>query len=206
VALRREPVSGFKAALTAAAAQQAMDVDAPIVGVLFADGDLTAEQTIHLQKQALLETEIGFVCARDITAPVNVDTVLANMSGCMPMIELASPNLANKPNGLDLVATNAASYCYLQGPLQPADTPLDALTVRLEMGDETLLSGRGGEVLGGQLDALTWLVNQVLERDYAIKAGHILMTGSIGGMTPARPGDYTADFETLGSLTFRLAA
>ena len=101
------------------------------------------------------------------------------------MIEIASPNLATKPNGLDLVATNSASYGYIVGEKHPADTPLDDLSVRLTKGGETLLAGSAGEVLDGQIQALTWLVNQTLARGYEILPGHLLMTGSIGGMTPA---------------------
>ena len=205
VALRQEPISGYKAALTAPAAQQAMGIDVPIVGVLFADGEFASDRPIALHKQALLETEIGFVCASHIDQEVTVSSVLDYMAGCMAMIEIASPNLATKPNGLDLVATNSASYGYIVGEKHPADTPLDDLSVRLTKGGETLLAGSAGEVLDGQIQALTWLVNQTLERSYSIEPGHLLMTGSIGGMCPATPGDYSADFGGLGTIAWRIA-
>lgn len=206
VALRQEPITGYKAALTAPAAQQAMAIDVPIVGVLFGDGDFTNTDPIQLHGQALLETEIGFVVSEAIGQAVTINNVLDFMSGCLPMVEVASPNLATKPNGLDLVATNSASYGYIKGDMQPADTPLDEVPVVLQQQDATLLSGSGGEVLGGQLQALVWLVNQVQARGYQIEAGHLLMTGSIGGMCPAGAGAYTADFSALGAISFNIAA
>ena len=205
VALRKDPITGYKAALTAPAAQQAMDIDVPIIGVLFADGAFDNNVPIELHKQALLETEIGFVCREAITREVNKTSVLDYMSGCMAMIEVASPNLATKPNGLDLVATNAASYGYITSNIHPTDAAADNLAVSLRRGDETLLSGTAAEPLGGQLQALTWLVNQTLARGYEIHPGHLLMTGSIGGMTPATDGDYRADFGSLGAIAFSIA-
>jgi len=205
VALRKEPVTGYKAALTAPAAQQAMGIDVPIVGVLFGDGDFSGTKPIRLHGQALLETEIGFIADAAIRQVVTEDTVLDFFSRCLPMIEVASPNLATKPNGLDLVATNSASYGYIKGSVQAVDQDLDELAVSLRQQDQTLLRGSTGEVLGGQLQALVWLVNQAQARGYQIDAGHLMMTGSIGGMCPAAPGAYSADFGRLGQISFEIS-
>ena len=79
---------------------------------------------------------------------------------------------------------------------------LDALPVALRKGDEIKLQGIGGEVLGGQLHALAWLINQTLARGYRIESGHIFMSGAIGGMCPALPGNYVAEFGSLGRIEF----
>ena len=207
VNLRQETISGYKAALTAPQAQQIMGVTLPIVGVLFDSGAFSSTTPVTPNKQALLETEIGFRAAQAITAPVTEDQVLALMACCMPMIEIASPNLATKPNGLDLIATNSASYGYICGPEQEIDPEaLDQLKVSLRQGEQTLLAGTSNEVLGGQAKALTWLINETLTRGYSIAAGHVLMSGSIGGMCPANPGAYSASFGELGSIEFTIAA
>lgn len=206
VHLRKEPITGFKAALTASAAQAAMGVVTPIIGALFAGGHVDPARPIALDKPCLLETEIGFTLSHDITSPVKRADVLDAVDAWLPMIEIASPNLATKPNGLDLIATNAASHQYIAGPPQPISaTRLDALSVQLERGTETLLSGLSGEVMEGQQDALAWLINEMLERDYTPLQGQILMTGAIGGMIPAQPGRYVASFEDLGNIKFEIA-
>ena len=205
VMLRKEPVCGFKAALTATAAQQAMGINTPIVGVLFATGEVEGHHPISLETQVLLETEIGYRTATAITEPVSPATVLQHMRCCLPMIELASPNLATKPNGLDLVATNSASHQFLCGAEHTIDSDvLDAQTVYLKRDDETLLTGHSSEVLGGQREALAWLVNETLARGYELKSDCLLMSGSIGGMALAASGHYTADFGALGHLAFSL--
>lgn len=203
VSLRKETISGYKAALTAPAAQQAMKIGTPIIGVLFAAGEFDAAQPVVPNKPALLETELGYRVREPITAPVNAGDVARLLHCCMPMIEVASPNLATKPNGLDLIATNAASYGYICGKQGDLDAKaLDALPVSLRMGDEIKLQGVGGEVLGGQQHALAWLINQTVARGYQIEPGHIFMSGSIGGMCPAAPGDYVAEFGALGTIEF----
>ena len=122
------------------------------------------------------------------------------------MIELASPNLATKPNGIDLIATNAASYGYIAG-IEAAVDPaaLDAVHVSLERDGEVILEGDSVEVLAGQRNALVWLINQCLQRGYTISAGHLFMTGSIGGMQPATTGAYHAEFGELGNIDFTLS-
>ena len=207
VSLRKESITGFKAALTAPQAQQAMGISEPIVGVLFSSGDFPAAQPLALKKQALLETELGYKAASDITAPVTEDNVFDHISACLPMIEVASPNLATKPNGLDLIATNAASYGYIVGDENPLDpTRLDQLQVSLHLNGEQLQAGQSAEVLGSQRTALVWLINQVLDRGYEIAAGHYFMTGAIGGMQPAKPGNYRAEFGNLGTIEFEISS
>jgi 2-keto-4-pentenoate hydratase len=207
VSLRKEPVTGFKAALTAPQAQQVMGISEPIVGVLFSSGDFPAKRPLKLNKQALLETELGFKAAGDITSAVTPDNVFDHISTCLPMIEVASPNLATKPNGLDLVATNAASYGYITGAESALDTStIDQLHVSLNFEGAQLQAGISAEVLGSQRTALVWLINQVLQRGYNIAAGHLFMTGAIGGMQPAKPGNYRAEFGDLGNIEFEISA
>ena len=207
VALRNEPISGYKAALTAAAAQQAMGIDRPIIGVLFASGAHSSAEPIQSGKPVLLETELGFRVARDINDPVDATQALDAVDQCIPMIELASPNLATQPNALDLIATNAASHAYFAGaPVAPDKVELDAIEISLHHDDEQLWRASSGDVLDGQRYALAFLINEALARGYAIQAGQLLMTGSIGGIAPAKPGKYVADFNELGTIEFTVAA
>lgn len=208
VALRAEPIAGYKAALTAKAGQAAMGVDHPVVGVLFTSGEFSADVPIQAEQQILLETEVAFRCNTAITEQVDSDNVLSFMSSCLGVVELASPNLANAPNGLDLIATNSASYGHIEGEpheLLTADA-LDQLSVSLAKDEKIVMSGRAGEVMSGQIEALCWLINQTLDLNYSIAAGHLLMTGSIGGILPAQPGNYCASYASLGEIRFSLPA
>ena len=197
------PVAGYKAALTAPAAQAAMGADQAIAGVLYEAGHFAAGH-LDLSQPCMLETEIGFTAATQVTQPVSATDVFSHMTTCHPMIEVASPNLAGKPNGIDLVATNAASFGYIKGPAHPIREDLDEITIEFEVDGETLHTARAGDVMGSQANALAWLVNLLLELGYTIQPGHLFMTGSIGAMHPAKPGQYKASYGSLGQIEFAI--
>lgn len=204
-------IYGYKAALTAQAAQDAMGIDEPIIGALFQHGaqEANVQTAIQADRPVLLETELGFTLSKAITEPVSADNVLDSVSECRGMIELAAPNLQQRPSSIDLISSNSASYGCLATDtgFKPAEIDLDALEVsltRLGSADETLHSVPAGTVMQGQLNALAWLVNTVLAKGYTLAAGHVLMTGSIGNMHPGSPGGYQAGFGALGELTFTL--
>ncbi|MEM9620140.1 MAG: hypothetical protein AAF993_00730 [Pseudomonadota bacterium] len=201
VNLLGKPVSGYKAALTATPAQNAMGINTPIVGALTEDGELAADQTHTLQRQALMETEFGYRLNTDIHSPVETDRVMQLVASCHPMLEIASPNLSQKPSGIDLIATNSAAFGYVVGTaVDPLNVPVDDIEVSLRHNDELCFSGRGADVMGGQAAALTWLINQVLAIGYPLRRGHLLMTGSIGAMQPIKGGRYEGHFAGLGVL------
>ncbi len=198
-------VRGYKAALTAAAAQQAMDVDTPIAGVLFSDGEVSPDSSFTPARAALLETELGYTLREGVTRPVDTAQAESLIASCHPMMEIASPNLSGKPGGIDLVAANSAAYAYVQGPALALQTAaLDTLEVSLHGPQGECFSGRGGEVMQGQAAALAWLINRVLESGYPVEPGHLFMTGSIGGIVPAAPGTYVARFGNLQELVLTI--
>ena len=183
----------------------------PIIGALFQHGAQQAnvQTAVQADRPVLLETELGFRLSKAITEPVNADNVLNSVSECRGMIELAAPNLQQRPSSIDLISSNSASYGCLAADtsFNPAEIDLDSLEVsltRLGASDETLHSVPAGTVMQGQLHALAWLVNTVLAKGYALAPGHVLMTGSIGNMHPGAPGDYRGGFGELGELAFRL--
>ncbi len=205
VSLRGEPISGYKAAMTATQAQQAMGIDKPIIGALFAAGAHPQSEPVALTRPILLETELAFRVNQSVTAPVTADYAFDCVDACLPMIELASPNLATQPNALDLVATNSASHGYIAGSEADMGTvDFDSLPVRLLADNAEQWCGTGADVLGGQREALAFLINEVLARGYPVEAGHLMMTGSIGGILPGRAGQFIGDFGALGEIPFAL--
>ena len=59
-------IYGYKAALTAQAAQQAMGIDEPIIGALFQHGvqRAPAQAPVQADRPVLLETELGFTLSK----------------------------------------------------------------------------------------------------------------------------------------------
>lgn len=209
VALLDQSTVGYKAALTAAPAQQAMGLTEPIVGVLLATTPKDNGAPIAISATGVLETELGYTLSRSITAPVQPDNVLDHVASVSPMVELADPNMAARPTGGDLIATNSATFGYLKGQaLDPGSVDLDRIETQMTRGGETLFGGSCHEVMGGQLDALCWLINSVLALKYPLDSGALLMTGSVGGVAPSQAGTYAARFSLdnteLECLTFEL--
>ena len=204
-------VYGYKAALTAEPAQQAMGINEPIIGVLFEHAAYQADgaSAVATDRPVLLETEVGFILRKEITAPVAEDDVFDAIARCCGMIELASPNLQQRPTSADLIANNAASYGCIAGAstAHPMDIDVDALPVfltRIDAEQQAFQTAMAGSVMAGQRDALIWLINRTLAQGYALRPGHVLMTGSIGSMHPGKAGRYRAEFGALGDLTFAL--
>ena len=204
-------IYGYKAALTALPAQQAMGITEPIIGVLFERAVFQADgaTAITTDRPVLLETEVGFTLSKPITEPVTEHNVLDAVAYCSGLIELASPNLQQRPTSVDLISNNSASYGCVVGVSNkhPTDIDLDAVPVtltRLASADEVLHTAAAGSVMAGQVDALIWLINSTLAQGYALRPGHVLMTGSIGSMHAGKAGKYRADFGALGDLTFVL--
>ena len=184
-----------------------MGIDAPVSGVLFDWGIRQANTTITSPRALLLETELGYRLADDITAPVSAANVLQHIATCHPMIELAAPNIDGIRTGFDLIATNSASYGFIEGPgTQLSDVDLNQISVSFFREAETLHSATSDSVMQGQANAVAWLINQALHVGGEVKSGMLLMSGAIGRPHPGTPGDYRADFGKLGTIEFALGS
>ena len=161
----------------------------------------------RLPQPVLLETELAFRLQSIPKGPVTPDQVFELADAVVPVIELASPNLASKPGALDLVATNSASHGYICGvPHGLENADVDGVQVALFQGDERKWQGQGSDVMEGQRQALAFLINEVMARNYQLAPGHLLLTGSIGGILPAAPGPYRGEFGALGEIRFEVSA
>ena len=204
-------VVGYKAALTAPPAQQMMGVDQPVIGVLFGGGERTAQSTVPTDRPVMLETELGFRLGHDITTPQTEEQVGTSVQSVLPVIELAAPNLEQRPNAVDLIASNSATYAFIPGipiaaPWHDTTTrpDLDQVAIRLLQENDMLHADQAGSIMQGQWHALSWLLNEVMRIGYPLHTDHLLMTGSIGALHPGKPGHYRAEYGSLGSIDFTL--
>ncbi len=66
---------------------------------------------------------------------------------------------------------------------------------------EVLSAGTGAACLGHPLNAVVWLANVVAERGDPLRAGEVVLSGSLGPLVPVRPGlTYEATISGLGSV------
>lgn len=202
-----ETVVGYKAGLTAIAAQEKFGVFNAIRGTLF-KSMLRWPGTLYQKNFGLLfiETEIGFRFGKNITAPVeDIGSLKKAVSIVFPAIELPDLYFSDmeKITGPDIIATNVAARQVLIGKALPVNTQdLNAVSVRLFHNGEEIAHGMGKNALGDQWKALQWTVNHVLEKGGEIKNGDIVITGSLTPIQPVTPGKYLADFGTFGKMAF----
>jgi len=204
-----EKLAGFKAGLTALAGQQKFKLNQALAGVLFARGDLSAIASVKLSefKRLMLETEIGFEVGKAITGPITHSVELKQcIKAVLPVIELPDLGFTGKPTGVDIVAANVGAAAFIKG--QPitdfANLDLNQLTVHLRKEDQVMNVGQGNDALGDQWKAALWLVNKMVASGWVLEPGQFFITGAMGKMIKAEPGNYQADFGELGQISFSI--
>jgi 2-keto-4-pentenoate hydratase len=200
-------LSGRKIGLTALAVQKQLGVDQPDYGALFADmergdGDEIAAGAV-LQPRA--EAEIALILERDLAheQPTLADLIRA-VAYAVPAIEIVGSRIANWDIRIvDTIADNASSGLYvLGGPARRIDG-LDLRSCRMTMSknEQQASSGDGAACLGNPLHAALWLARRMVKSGTPLRAGDTIMTGALGPMVAAQPGDVmVAEISGVGSV------
>ena len=216
VAKTHKGIAGYKGAVAGEAGQKALKLNGPLSAVLFRDGWLEAavKPAILLAKfpGTKIETEVGFVIGKAIIRPINdVDALKAHVEAIVPVIELPAGKLEpTQPMvALDLAAANVLSANYIVGRRNPVakvnpNRATIRLARRLAKGDEEKNKTTGAAAHRGQWQNLLHQVNHALGQGREIQPGHLILTGALGKITPAEPGDWTADFGELGKVEFSI--
>lgn len=209
--LAKDAIAGFKAGLTSGDAQTLFGINRPIFGVLFKSGHYSQDSIISLKKYhyLMVETELGFITQKPIKQTVNSVAELKSYIGqIVPVIELPDVGFALQPvNAFDLVAGNTGSMGYIyNGNINWYGQDVNSLAVSLLHNGAIVNQGQGEDALGDQWEALRWLVNQVLAHGWSIEKGHLLITGALGEMVPAKPGHYRAQFNDGAIIEFKFTS
>ena len=182
----------------------------PVSGVLFSSGKYAGPASFDGSKyrSPMIETEIGYVVGKPIVEKI-ADTarLMEHIGAILPVVEIPETGFADmkKLKAEDIVAANVGSAVFITGAQKPlAGADPDGVTVKLVSGGETLNQGKGYDAMGGQWEALLWLVNSVIEHGRTIDSGSILITGSLGKVVPGKPGDYEAQYGDLGTISFKI--
>jgi 2-keto-4-pentenoate hydratase len=200
---------GRKIGLTSAAVQRQLGVDQPDFGMLFADMavDAGAEVAAGAMLQPRVEAEIAFLLGRDLGAaePTLADLLLA-VDYALPAIEIVDSRIAGWDISItDTVADNASSGRFVLGatPRRLDDPAVDLRLAGmvLERHGEPLVFGAGAACLGHPLHALRWLAATMVRVGRPLAAGDVVLSGALGPMVPARPGDrFEARISGLGTV------
>ncbi|MFC6173439.1 2-keto-4-pentenoate hydratase [Subtercola frigoramans] len=206
-------VRGYKVGLTSLAMQRQLGVDQPDFGYLV-DGMYHQPGSVVSIGSFIaprIEPEIAFVLGADLSGPgVTVEEARRAVSSVVGALELIDSRIVDwRISLIDTIADNASSAGVVVGhtalPLESLD--IEALAVTLAKNGEHAGSGTGAAVLGSPLNALVWLANTLGTYGVTLKAGSVVIPGSVCAAVPVGAGDtITADFGPLGSVSLSFSS
>lgn len=204
---------GRKIGLTSVAVQKQLGVDQPDFGMLFADMAVADGEPVSVGRvvQPKAEAEIAFVLERDLNIEqATVADLIRAISYAVVSIEIVGSRVNNWDITLvDTVADNASSGLFVLGntPYRLDGLDLRGCEMQMTRAGEVASKGRGEACLGHPLNAALWLVRKMVETGRPLLAGDIIMSGALGPMVAAKPGDvFEAQVTGLGSVRANFAA
>ncbi len=187
-------LAGRKIGLTAKALQQQWGVDHPIYGMMYADVDMSEGEMDGARfGQPRMEAEVALVLARDITQQrVTMAELISAVDYAVPAFEVADSRIADWKFGIfDITADNGANGAFVTGmtPRKLTDVDLGAVSMTMYKNGAVATMGTAASSVGHPLVALKWLAEACAKTDRPLRAGEVILTGSLGAIIPAEPGD-----------------
>ena len=209
--LSSQPLAGWKIAATSLAGQKHINVSGPMAGRLLAERIVPEGETVRLGGNRMLVAEVEFVFRMGTAlppraAPYDQADVLAAVEALHLGIEVPDSRylVFEEAGEQQIIADNACADQFVLGPEVRADwreTDLGAHGIRGTSSRGIVHEGRGANVLGGPLIALTWLANELSGLGIALERGQIVTTGTCCVPVPIAPGDVvTGDYGPFGAL------
>ncbi|HIF51327.1 MAG TPA: 2-oxopent-4-enoate hydratase [Thiotrichaceae bacterium] len=191
-----ETIIGKKIGVTSAAVQNMLNVHQPDFGYLTdrmicANGEDMPISSELIQPKA--EGEIAFILKKDLIGPgvTNAD-VLRATDFVMPCYEIVDSRIKDwKIKIQDTIADNASCGLFVLGDqaVDPRKVDLTTCGMVLEKNGEVVSTGAGAAALGSPINCVTWLANTLGEFGIPLKAGEVILSGSLVPLEPIKPGD-----------------
>jgi 2-oxopent-4-enoate/cis-2-oxohex-4-enoate hydratase len=178
-----------------------------LTDMIYNDGDVIPMSRL-IQPRA--EGEIAFLMKHDVTGPgVTMADVLAATEAVMPCFEIVDSRIQDwKIKIQDTVADNASSGVFVLGGAarDPRRLDLALCGMVLEKNGDVVATGAGAAALGHPANAVAWLANTLGELGISLKAGEIVLSGSLATLIPIAAGDHLSmTIGGLGSCSIRFA-
>lgn len=205
-----DAVVGYKAAYTSVAVQAQRGNGGPVAGALLRSAVLDEDKPIAIvpDRRNAVEPEIAILLAADLPGPLVTPLDVRRATAVLlPAIEVAVGARGNVDRTRHMViATNKTAGSVIVGG--PGRSP-DGIDLRvegcvLEINGKVRGTATAAEVMGDPYVAAAFIANTLLAHGEVLRAGAILMTGSIVAATPIAAGDEVrARFTRLGDIAIR---
>lgn len=190
-----ETIIGKKIGVTSKAVMNMLGVYQPDFGLLtdgmvYNEGQAIPANTL-IQPKA--EGEIAFILKKDLVGPgVSAADVIAATEGVMACFEIVDSRIRDwKIKIQDTVADNASCGVFVLGDrvVSPLDVDLNTCGMVLEKNGAIVGTGAGAAALGAPANAVAWLANTLGALGIPLKAGEVILSGSLAIMVPVVAGD-----------------
>ena len=205
---RRTGRSGYKIGLTSLSMQAMCGIDSPVAGVILSDRALQSGATLRSGDYGRcgVEFEIAVRIGRDLQpgGPViTLEDVEAAVEAVAPAIEVVDDRNCDYASldVLSLVADNAWNAGVVLGEFRTSWPSLDGVQGRVWNENGPLDTGRGRDVLGHPFQPVAWLANHLRAGGRQLRAGDIVMTGSmVTTKFPRENQRYRFEIDDLGAV------
>lgn len=202
---------GYKAALTSKAMQRQEGIDTPVLGTLLASRLRSEAEPVSLKGflKGTVEPEVGVVMGGDLSGPgVTPQAAVAAIAGYVPAIEVGDIRTEGRRTLQHSICCNTFNGAHLFGTaLTPPGIDLRREGMTMAVNGRHHASATAIEVLGDPVLSVVFIANRLAELGLSLRAGMVLLTGSIVSSIPVQPGDAVRiQFTRLGDIEARFAA
>ena len=214
VASRATKTAGYKIGLTTPRMQAMCGIDSPVAGVVLQDRVRASGARIDISAYGRLglEFEIAVRLGKDLLAAGDRPTladVAAAVDGVCPAIEIIDDRRADyrKLDALSLIADNAWNGGIVLGEFTASFADLAAAEAVVSEDGKVLDRGFGRDALGHPFHSVAWLATHLAAQGSRLRAGEIVMTGSIVTTKfPERSTAYHYELTGCGAVDLSVAA
>ena len=202
---------GWKVAQTSAETRRQFGFDEPLFGCLMEEG---LKPSGHAYGRGELiqpgcEPEVCVRLAAPLSGAVDAASARRAIDALHPAFEIVEVRGDIAGQKALAIADNAAQKGVVLGGPAPFTEVLDlaAMECRVVVNGREAARGWGDAVLGDPANAMVWLAGKLAGFGLGLRAGDLIMTGSITRMLPLSPGDRArAEFAGIGTVEASVAA
>ncbi|WP_281061358.1 fumarylacetoacetate hydrolase family protein [Sphingobium sp. Sx8-8] len=208
-----ERVVGKKIGVTSKAVQDMLGVDRPDFGFLTDRMHVDRNATVRIEGALIApraEAEIAFILKDDLIGPgVTDEDVLGATEAVCACFEIVDSRIQDwNIQIVDTVADNASCGIFVLGEerVDPAHLDLPTLKCEVFKNGALISTGYGSAVQGSPLTAVAWLANTLGAYGVPLRAGEIILSGSLVPLAPAVAGDhFVTRIDGLGEASIRFS-
>ena len=204
-------IVGKKIGVTSKAVQNMLNVHQPDFGYLTDDMVFNSGEVMPISDRLIApraEGEIAFILKKDLAGPgvTNAD-VLAATECVMPCFEIVDSRIRDWKIAIqDTIADNASCGLFVLGDQAVSPRKVDLVTCGMvvEKNGAVLSTGAGAAALGSPVNCVAWLANTLGRFGITLKAGEVILSGSLVPLEPVKAGDFMrVDIGGIGSASVR---